>query len=80
MNQFPHVNPLSQENEHQGKARLALAEVLDRIELDAAASSATLHYAVRSGAGDKVATPREEHLSPVKWASKPLDVRRRKVA
>jgi hypothetical protein len=67
------------DEQRRGEARLALAGVLERVELDAAASSVRLHYAIATG--DKVASPRGSELSPVRWASEVIELAaRRRVA
>ncbi len=50
------IREAAAESETRATARVALHEVLDRIELDVDASSVRLHYAVQTG--DKVASPR----------------------
>lgn len=55
--------------ERRAEVRLALTEVLERVELDVAGPSLRLHYAV--AAGDMVASPRPAHVSPhiIRWTS-----------
>ena len=50
------IREAASESETRAAARVSLHEVLERIELDVAASSVRLHYAVLTG--DKVASPR----------------------
>jgi site-specific DNA recombinase len=64
-----------------GQARLALREVLDRVELDVHQNPPvlSLHYAVQTG--DMVASPRELHQSPVvRWSSPPIPLGRKRAA
>lgn len=73
------IETLAQEDERRAEARLALHEVLDRVELDPLSSVARLHYAVQTG--DTVASPRGFDLPPVvRWTSSPVSLSRRKAA
>lgn len=61
------------DTDHRAQARLALSEVLERVELDAAASTVRLHYAV--GTGVNVASPRGPDSTPViRWQSEATPV------
>lgn len=51
------------------RARQALAEVVERIELEPGASRCRVHYAVTVPTGDNVASRRGIHLSPVKFSA-----------
>lgn len=63
----------------RAEARLALSGVLERVELDATATSVRLHYAVSTGVS--VASPRVGELSPlVRWSSDPVALVRRRAA
>lgn len=60
--------------DRRAEARLALAEVIEKIELDPATMVARICYAI---AGDNLASPRRSHLSPnARWASEPLPLKR----
>lgn len=73
------ISELAQNDERRAEARLALHQVLERVELDPLSSVARLHYAVQTG--DTVASPRVADLSPVvRWVSPPLDLPRRRAA
>jgi len=58
--------------------RAALAQVVERVELDPSTLDATVHYAVATG--DNLASPRGGDLSPVRWAGKPVSLARRSAA
>lgn len=63
--------------DHRAEARLALGEVLERVELDAESQTVRLHYAVATG--DNLASPRTVEQAPVvRWRSEasPLPPRR----
>jgi hypothetical protein len=60
------------DDELQAQSRQALGDLVERVELDPATMTARVLYALR--AGDKVATPRVDQLSPVRWASPPFAV------
>lgn len=71
----------AQDIERRAEVRMALAEVIERIELDADATALRLHYAV--AAGDMVASPRPAHVSPyiIRWTSPKVTLpARRRVA
>lgn len=56
------------DDDRRAGARQALAEVIERVELDPSTLSLRVHYAVR--AGDTVASPRGSEASPVvRWSS-----------
>lgn len=65
--------------DHRAEARQALAEVLERVELDSAATTVRLHYAVATG--DKVASPStSEQLPVLRWQSEPVLLSKRRAA
>lgn len=73
------IGNLAQEDERRAEARLALHQVLERIELDPFSSVARLHYAVQTG--DTVASPRGPNLTPVaRWQSDDLFLAKRRAA
>ncbi|MCC7287372.1 MAG: recombinase family protein [Burkholderiaceae bacterium] len=58
---FDEIAELTPNKDRRAEARVILAELLDRIELNPANATARLHYSIRSSSaatGDKVATPR----------------------
>lgn len=74
------ITRAADDSELRGQARMALREVLDRVEIDAAQKPPvlSLHYAVQTG--DKVASPRGIVQTPaIRWSSAPvrLTVKRR---
>jgi site-specific DNA recombinase len=66
--------------DRRAAARLALMEVLERVELDPGSPRCRLHYAV--AAGDMVASPRAGSTTPVplRWASEDVPLPRRRRA
>lgn len=59
--------------DHRAEARQALGEVLERVELDSAATTVRLHYAVATG--DNLASPSSPDRAPVlRWASPTVSV------
>lgn len=64
----------------RGEARMALREVLDRVELDDQKinPALSLHYAVQAGV--MVASPRAAVQSPVRWSSGPVPLGKKKRA
>jgi hypothetical protein len=61
---FEEIKESSVDRSRRAEARQALAEVVERVELDPLTMAARLHYAVRTGVN--VASPRgfEPRLSP----------------
>jgi site-specific DNA recombinase len=73
------IGDLAQQDARRAEARLALHQVLERIELDPLATTARLHYAVPTG--DMVASPREPDISPViRWQSPDVQLPWRRAA
>ncbi|MCC6800431.1 MAG: recombinase family protein [Anaerolineae bacterium] len=66
--------------QHAPDVRMALTEVLERVELDPATLACRLHYAVRTG--DKVASRKVSEQTPVRWTGQVFDLgpRRRRAA
>ena len=78
---FAGIAEAAQDSDQRAEARLALHEVLERVEMDPhqKETPVVLHYAVQTGV--IVATPRGGESSPaVRWSSEPvaLGARRRK--
>lgn len=72
---FAQIADAAADAELRAEARQAIAEVVERIELDPATLTARVHYAVSTG--DKVASPRRSELSPVaRWTSAAVELRR----
>ena len=74
------ITRAADDSELRGQARMALREVLDRVEIDAAQNPPvlSLHYAVQTG--DMVASPRGVVQTPaIRWSSPPvaLGIKRR---
>lgn len=72
------VTRAADDSETRGEARMALREVLDRIELDdrERTPAAVLHYALQTGVN--LASPRGAVQSPaaIRWSSAPVEVAR----
>lgn len=65
---FEGIAGAADDADRRSATRQALAEVVERIELDPLSSVLRLHYAVQTG--DKVASPRPSEQSPVvRWTS-----------
>lgn len=73
------ISAKAEDADHRAEARLALSEVLERVELDAESQTVRLHYAVATG--DKVASPRILERPPVvRWQSEPTPIAKRRTA
>lgn len=76
-----HIAEAAADSEQRGDARMALREVLERVELDDKEKTPVLklHYAVRTGVN--LASPRDSDQSPVtRWASEPVPLGRKRAA
>lgn len=71
---FGEIARAAEDEALRAEARQAIAEVVERIELDPLTLSARVHYAVATG--DKVASPRRSEQTPARWTSEALDLRR----
>lgn len=78
---FSDLAEMASNDARRDATRLAINELVEKIELDPATLSARLHYSVKSSAaGDKLATPTSPHISPVSWVSSDVTIPARRRA
>ena len=75
---FEEIRESSEDRSRRAEARQAIAEVVERVELDPLTMAARLHYAVQTGGN--VASPRRAEVTPVRWESEVIALARRKAA
>lgn len=76
---FGEISDTAGDPARRAAARQAIAEVVERVELDPTSLVFRLHYAVRTG--DNLASPRGPELSPVtRWNSRPVALPQRRAA
>lgn len=75
---FAEISNADAHPDHRARQKLALNEVVERIELDPVSLAARVHYAVH--AGDMLASPRGSQLSPVRWQSEEVSLNQRRRA